>query len=136
LGRKCGAVADANSAWGCSVTKSTFAGSGKSGATEGVEVPVKLINAQIGQSKSANPFRTGSRELGPSDAAAADDNAVSTEIGTREWTWPKVSANCSASATSARREPKCIFDRNQRIVRSVFVHARPARPRGRPLLSV
>ena len=83
MGRKSGAVADANSAWGRSVTKSTDAGNGKSGATEGVEVAVKLINAQIGQSKSANPFRTGSREPGPSDAAT-DASTVSTEVGTRE----------------------------------------------------
>lgn len=66
------------------MTKSTDAGSGKSGATESVEVPARLINAQIGQSKSANPFREGSREFDPSDAAAADDNAVSTAIGTNE----------------------------------------------------
>jgi hypothetical protein len=86
LGWKCGAVADANCAWGRSVTKSTDAGSGKSGAAEGVEVPAKLINAQIGQSKSASPFRAGSRELDPSDAATADASAVSTEAGTRGWT--------------------------------------------------
>jgi hypothetical protein len=84
LGWKCGAVADASSARGRRVTKSTDGGSGKSGATENVEVPAKLINAQIGQSKSASPFREGSRELDPSDAATADDNAVSTAVGTNE----------------------------------------------------
>ena len=84
LGWKCGAVADASSGRGRRVTKSTDAGSGKSGATESVEVPARLINAQIGQSKSANPFREGSRELDPSDAAAADDNAVSAAVGTNE----------------------------------------------------
>ena len=84
LGWKCGAVADASSGRGRRVTKSTDAGSGKSGATESVEVPARLINAQIGQSKSANPFRDGSRELDPSDAATADDNAVSTAVGKNE----------------------------------------------------
>lgn len=85
LGWKYGAVADASSGRGRRVTKSTEAGSGKSGATESVEVPARLINAQIGQSKSANPFREGSRELDPSsDAATADDNAVSTAAGTNE----------------------------------------------------
>jgi hypothetical protein len=84
LGWKCGAVADANSARGRRVTKSTDAGSGKSGATESVEVPARLINAQIGQSKSANPFCEGSREFDPSDATTADDNAGSTAVGTNE----------------------------------------------------
>ena len=85
MGWKCGAVADASSAQGRRVTKSTDAGSGKSGATESVEVPARLINSQIGQSKSANPFREGSRELDPSsDAATADDNAVSTAVGKNE----------------------------------------------------
>src|ERR1700675_1423676 len=84
LGWKCGAVADASSARGRRVTKSTDAGSGKSGATESVEVPARLINAQIGQSKSVNPFREGSREFDPSDAAAAGDNAVSIAVGTNE----------------------------------------------------
>lgn len=86
LGWKCGAVADANSAWGRSVTKLAEVGSGRADATEGVEVPVNLISAQIGQSKSANPLRTGSRELDSSEAGAADASAVSVETGTRGWT--------------------------------------------------
>jgi hypothetical protein len=97
-------------------------GSGNVGAAAGAEVLNNWINAQIGQYGSTDPFDLW---IGALAEAAPDPSAMvdGAEAGARggRWTCPNDNSSCTASANSAKREPKRIFDRNQSI--SLRVHA-------------
>jgi hypothetical protein len=119
---KCGEDADANFAVACRPVEPECAGNGKSGAKGGAEAATSCNNAQIGQSVSSDPsglwLGAGSLSRTVPGPIVADVG----EAGTRLWRWtcPNDSANWTANATSARREPNCSFDRNQRISLCLF----------------
>jgi hypothetical protein len=96
-----------------------LAGSGNVGAAEGAEVAASWIDAQIGQSRSADPFdlwigscvlrkvalELSAKAVGADFAEASPNSSV--------WMWPNDSTIWIASANSAKREPKRMFNRNQ-----------------------
>lgn len=94
------------------VTKSIATGSGSSGATDGADIALSWISAQIGQSESPSPPWREPRGVVWFEC---DASIVEAAAAARKCTWPNVSTNCSATAISARRAPKCLFVRNQRI---------------------
>jgi hypothetical protein len=93
-------------------------GDGKAGATAGIEVATNRINAQIAQSASSDPSALwlGARSLrktAPEPIVSAD--WVEGEACLSRWTCPNNNIIWTASANSAKPEPKPKFDRNQRI---------------------
>jgi len=130
---KCGGAADAESAAPGNAAGPKFAGSGKAGAEEGFELADNWISAQIGHLASANPFdrwngRRAVRKSAPDPSATAVAGAAA-----YTWTWPNASTIWTASANSAKREPKRIFDRNQCIPMPSNLHQYSTA--GRPVLA-
>jgi hypothetical protein len=108
-----------HSAAACSPSGPRFAGSGNDGAAEGAEVEDNWISAQIAQSPPADPsdlwIGASERERAASDwsAIAGGIPLVEPVADTARWTWPNDSTVWTASANSAKREPKRMRDRIQ-----------------------
>jgi hypothetical protein len=124
-----------------------MAGTGRTGADDGVDVAASWISAQIGQVRSAvrsdlrmGAFLPGATAGEPSVTCAT--TWVPAGVRSQSSMWLNVKRNWTARATRAKREPNRIFDRNQRIfwslrapvaargVRANAFRQRPWPPRG------
>jgi hypothetical protein len=102
-----------------SASEARFAGSGNDGAGEGAEVEDNWISAQIAQSPPTDPpdlwIGAGALKGAASDwsAVAGGIPLVEPVVGTTRWTWPNDNTAWTASANSAKREPKHMRNRIQ-----------------------
>jgi hypothetical protein len=116
---KCSEAGNGRSAAGSSPSAPRFVGSGNDGAAEGAEVEDNWISAQIAQSLPTDPsdlwIGAGARESAASDwsVIAGGIPLVEPVADTSRWTWPNDSTAWTASANSAKREPKHMCDRIQ-----------------------
>jgi hypothetical protein len=116
---KCSEAGDGHSAAASSPSGPRFAGSGNDGAAEGAEDEANRISAQMAQSPPTDPsdlwIGAGARERAAFDwsAIACGIPLVEPVAGTTRWTWPNDNIVWTASANSAKREPKRMCDRIQ-----------------------